>query len=411
MMRNSSVVGFIGVAALYGAFPCGVSAQDFFEDLDRRLTFATADGAVVTDVSMITDVVVFAQDAPAQGLLISDNDLVVAPRLAVFFDTGIGERVRAHVQLDFDTGSDPHAESQGDVRLDEYFVEGRVTEVGRLTVRAGKFATAFGGWVARHLASDNPMITAPLLYEDVLPITDRALPRDRAAFAQRRDVVDKQPAWLPIVWAAAYTSGVSLRAGSDTFDATVEVKNASISSRPKVWDVLPDGSETDPSVTAHVRWQPAQEWSLGSSFSRGAYLQDDVTPPLPVDRRIDDFDQTTWGLDAAYAHRSVQIWSELARVEFAVPGIGDVHGLSGYVESRYKISPQVWLGARWNQSWFDDVPGLDMTWNRDMRRLDLALGYRHSAHLQVKAQYSRSDQAGRSIDGEHLFAAQCVVWF
>ena len=45
-----------------------------------------------------------------------------------------------------------------------------------------------------------------------------------------------------------------------------------------------------------------------------------------------------------------------------------------------------------------------------MRRLDVAVGYRHTAHLEVKAQYSWSDQAGRTIDGQHLFAAQFVVW-
>jgi len=44
------------------------------------------------------------------------------------------------------------------------------------------------------------------------------------------------------------------------------------------------------------------------------------------------------------------------------------------------------------------------------RRLDLALGYRHTGHLEVKAQYSLSNQAGRDIDGEHLFAAQFVLW-
>ena len=74
----------------------------------------------------------------------------------------------------------PDERNHGDVRLDELFVEAHVTDAGRLSLRVGKFASAFGGWIARHLAWDNPMITAPLIYEDVLPMTDRTAPLSAA---------------------------------------------------------------------------------------------------------------------------------------------------------------------------------------------------------------------------------------
>jgi hypothetical protein len=396
-------------ALAIGALARGAYAQEALDDLEQELTFATADGALVAHVSALADVTLFAQDAPAQGLLFSDNDTYAAPRIAVFFDADVGDRVLLHAQLDADRGEDPGAQSRGDVRLDEYFIESRLTDAGRLTLRLGKFATAFGGWVARHLAWDNPMITAPLIYEDVLPMTDRTAPPNRAAFARRRDLIDNQGAWLPIVWGASYATGGSVAAGTDTLDAIVEVKTAGVSSRPSTWDALAGGSETDSSVTAALRWRPAAEWSFGSSFSRGPYLQDDAARSRPPGKRIADYDQTSWGGDAAYEHRRLQVWSELVRTEFAVPGIGDVAAWSGYVEARYKATPQVWIGSRWNQSWFDDIPGLDVSWNRDMRRWDLALGYRHTNHIEVKVQYSLSDQAGRSIDGKHLFATQLVL--
>ena len=41
------------------------------------------------------------------------------------------------------------------------------------------------------------------------------------------------------------------------------------------------------------------------------------------------------------------------------------------------------------------------------RRLDLAFGYRHSQHLEAKAQYSGSNRAGR--DGDRLLAVQFVM--
>jgi hypothetical protein len=158
-----------------------------------------------------------------------------------------------------------------------------------------------------------------------------------------------------------------------------------------------------------VRWHPVEEWWLGSSASRGPYLQSSADSVLAPGAGIDDFDQTTWGVDAAYEHRRLQLWSEFVFSTFDVPRIGDVNAYSGFVEARFKVVPQIWVGARWNQSWFETVHGA--TWNRDMRRLDAAVGYRFSAHLEAKAQYSWSDEAGKTINGEHLYAAQFVVWF
>ncbi len=388
----------------------GVCAQDVLDDIDRKLTVASRDGAMVADLSLMSDVTFYAQDKPAQGLLFSDNDEYVAPRIAAFLDVGYDEWLVLHAQAAADRGLDPGERSHGDVRLDELFVEAHVTEAGRLSLRVGKFASSFGGWITRHLAWDNPMITAPLIYEDVLPMTDRTAPLSPPAFASRRNMVDKQRDWVPIVWGASYTSGASLSAGTDTLDMTIEVKNAALSSRPETWDIFGGGYETDPSVTGHVRWHPAEAWWFGGSASRGPYLQDDAKPTLPAGKQVDDYDQTTFGVDASYEHRRLQLWAELVHAKFHTPVVDDVEGLSGFVEARYKATAQVWVGARWNQSWFDDAPGSDVSWNRDMRRLDLALGYRHTAHLEVKAQYSLSNQAGREIDGEHLFAAQFVLW-
>jgi hypothetical protein len=385
-------------------------AQDVLDDIDRKLAYASSDGAWVVDLSLMSDVTFYAQDAPAQGLLFSDNDEYVAPRVAAFLDVGYHEWLVLHAQVAADRGFDPGEASGGDARIDELFVDAHLTDAGRLSLRVGKFASSFGGWIARHLAWDNPMITAPLIYEDVLPMTDRTAPLNDAAFASRRNTVDKQRDWVPIVWGPSYTSGASLSGSTDTVDATVEVKNAALSSRPETWDVFAGGYETDPSVTGRLRWHPSEAWWFGGSASRGAYLQDDAKPTLPVGKHIDDYDQTTFGVDASYEHRRLQLWAELVHAKFDTPVVGDVAALSGFIEARYKATAQVWVGARWNQSWFDDAPSADASWNRDMRRLDLALGYRHTAHLEVKAQYSLSDQAGREIDGEHLFAAQFVLW-
>src|SRR5262249_728062 len=148
------------------------------------------------------------------------------------------------------------------------------------------------------------------IYEDVLPVTDHAAPGTRAAFANRRNVVDNQPDWVPIVWGPSYTTGASLAASSETLDASVEVKNAALSSRPDTWDAMDGGFDTDPTYPAHLRWHPGAAWWFGASASHGPYLQDHAKPTLPAGKSADDYDQTTYGVDVSYEHRRLQLWGE-----------------------------------------------------------------------------------------------------
>jgi hypothetical protein len=383
-------------------------AQNTLDTLGNRLTFLSADGKTWARIGSMTDLSVYAAEEPAPGLLFSDADPFLAPRVSVTGDAGIGDRVLMHVRLRADRGFDPGADKHGDVRLDEYFLQVNLFEPGRAQLRVGKFATAFGGWVSRHLAWDNPLVTAPALYEDMVTVKDAAAPPDLAEFVARRDHPETKSTWVPVVWGPSYATGASVSGGVGDFDVTVEVKNSALSSRPAVWD---RGFDTDPTVTGRVGWHPAPAWTLGVSYSQGPYLRERAEPTLPAGAEVDDFDQTTLGLDLTYERHHLQLWSELARSTFEVPQVGDVKVLGGFVEVRYKPAPRLWIAGRWNQSWFDDIPTLDTSWDRDLRRADLALGYRHSAHVQAKLEYSVGDQAGRNTNGNHLVAAQLVVWF
>ena len=89
--------------------------------------------------------------------------------------------------------------------------------------------------------------------------------------------------------------------------------------------------------------------------------------------------------------------------------IGNVGGGAGFVEAKYKTTSQTWAASRLEPIVVPRRPGTDVAWNRDMRRLDLAFGYRYSQHFEAKAQYSWSNQAGNDIDGDRLFAVQLVM--
>lgn len=316
-----------------------------------------------------------------------------------------------HAQARIDRGFDPGRERGGDARVDEYFIDALLLEAGQTTLRAGKFATVFGAWVERHLAWDNPLITAPALYEDLVTITDRAAPADFAVFNGRRDAPDNKQTWIPVIWGPSYATGAALSAQFESVTMAIEVKNAALSSRPESWSAADHGVEAGPTVTGRLGWHPRTEWTLGFSASHGPYLRETARSTLPAARDLEDYSQTTLAADLTYELHRLQLWAELVRSSFEVPRVGNLGTYGGFVEVRYKLAPQWWLAGRWNQSWFDDTPTLGQTWDRDLRRFDVAVGYRHDAHIQAKLEYSVGDQSGGDTNGNQHFAAQFVIWF
>ncbi len=390
---------------------CPSQAQQAFDALGDRLSVVSADGTRWARLSVMTDLAVFVSERPPPGLLRSNEQPLIAPRTALLFDASLGPRLSAHAQARIDRGYDPGRHTDGDARFDEYYLEALLLDAGQIVLRAGKFATVFGGWVERHLAWDNPLITAPALYEDLVAITDRAAPSDFATFAERRDAPDNKQGWVPMIWGPSYTTGASLVGHLDTVTLAIEAKNAALSARPESWSAVDSGFETAPTVTGRIAWHPRTEWTLAISGSRGPYLRDEARATLPAGNELDDFLQTIVATDMTYELHRMQLWVEVARGGFEVPQVGDVDAFSGFAEVRYMLAPQWWLAGRWNQSWYDDAPGLRHSWDRDLRRLDLGLGYRYDAHVEAKLEYSVGDQSGDDSNGNQLLAAQLVFWF
>lgn len=386
----------------------GQAVLDRLDDLTR---FDSEALGLHADLSFMTDATLFAAEQPAQGLLSTDDHVFFAPRLMTFLDVQLGDRITLHGQMRVDRGFDPGAARGGQVRLDEYYLQARLWKQDELNLRIGKFATTFGSWSKRSLSWDNPLITAPMAYEDMLPVSDVLVPGGLAGFAGRRDLPDNKAEWLPILWGPSYATGMSLFGRVDMLEYAFEVKNASISSNPRSWDGVQDGFHSNPTFTGRVGLRPAPEWNFGTSFSHGPYLRESAAPFLPAGTSVNDFTQTTWGLDAGYAHGKWQIWSELIAARFEVPRVGSVDVLSGFIETKYKLTPGVWAALRWNQAAFGDVPGLTTEWDRNAWRADLALGWRVTERVQVKLQYSIGDKRGNDREGNHLGALQVTVRF
>lgn len=384
-------------------FVLPTKGMEWLDTLDDALSWSMADGTVQTDLSFMSDVETFWLEQPYHGTagFITD-DVYLHPKLSAFLDMQAGETLNLHLLARWDRGFDTGSVPDGEVRLDEYYLNWKPLADDRLAVRAGKFATVFGAWVPRHLSWENPFVTAPLAYDDMLPLTDGSAPTSLEAFAARRNVADTPATWVPIIWGPSYATGASVSGRISEFDYAFEIKNAALSSRPESWDAVENNDFRTPvNVTGRIGWRPSAEWALGSSFSHGPWMIEG------------DAKQTTVGIDASYAYAHLQLWSEVIWSRFEVPGIGDVQVTSAFLEAKYKLSARWWMAARWNQSWNGDIPGLrdGLSFDRDAWRLDLAAGFRLSRHAQLKLQYSLADKRGDHPEGQHLLALQCTLRF
>lgn len=409
-MTRSAFLGTATVLMLAASLMAsGVAAQGLLDDLGQRLTYTSADGNRWARLSGTAEVAVYDAEEPPPGLLFFDGRSFAAPRLSVTADAGLGSRLLAHARVRADRGFDPGAESDGDLRADEYYLQADVVDRARGRIRIGKFATAFGDWVNRHLAWDNPLISAPMIYDDMVTITDVAAPADTGTFVPRRDQAENKDTWVPVVWGPSYATGASVAFGMGAVDVLVEAKQAAVSADPDSWDEWQ--RDTDPTFTGHIAWHPRPEWRLGASYSEGPHLRDAAAETLPAGADLDDFEQRTLGVDVTFEHRRLQLWAELVSSRFDVPNVGTADLVGAFVEARWKLATRWWLAGRLNQSWFEDLNAAGQDWDRDLRRTDIGIGFRHSAHVQAKLEYSFAHAEGGNVNGNRVLAAQLVLWF
>ena len=420
-VERSLPLSYSRVSILYSLFaillflvtPAARADTAWLDRLDDSLFLTTRDGTFRTDLSVLAALELYSTGRRPPGLLFGSDPQSINPRLSLYLDTRLGNHLYSLVQVRWDRGFDPFAKPDGTARFDEYLLRYTPFTEPWINIQAGKFATVFGQWVHRHDSWNNPFINAPLPYENVFTITDKTVPANATAFLNRRKLPDRKADWLTTLWGPSYTSGASVFGRLQKLDYALEVKNASLSSRPTVWDAT-DHNWSDPTVTARLGTRPNAAWNLGTSFSRGGYLIANPALTLPAGRRTSDFPQTTIATDISYAWHHWQFWAEVIGTRFAVPNVGNADTLSYFLEAKYKLTTSLFTAVRWNQQFFGKVPdgtGATQRWDQDAWRIDASLGWRIDRHLQTKLQYSYTHQQGPLLQADQLLAAQLTVKF
>jgi hypothetical protein len=387
-----------------------LAAEDFLDQVDETLTFNAFQGDVRARLSGLLDLEFYRIDLPPPGLIDTEHRFLVNPRLSLFLDAQIGPHVYLFVQSRADRGFDPH-DQEVQLRLDEYALRYNPRESDCFDLQVGKFATVVGNFVQRHLSWENPFVTAPLLYENLTAVSDTRVPANRRDFAS--GFVFDEDENIPLIWGPSYATGASVAGKIGEFSYALEAKNSALASRPKSWDATAIGFE-NPTVSGRIGFQPNPAWNFGVSASDGTYLRPEAAATLPPGRSIGDYHEVLLGQDISYAFHHLQLWAEFYEVRFQVPRVGNADTFAYYLEGKYKFTPQFFGALRWNQQLFSTVPdgmGGSARWGHDLWRIDTSLGYRFTAHTQLKLQYSFQDANSDSRDLAHTLAAQFTLRF
>jgi signal transduction histidine kinase len=383
--------------------------EDFLDRVDEALTFSSFNNTVRTRISGTLDLEGYAFSGPAPGLILTTSDALFNPRLSLFVDAQLGPAIYAFTQTRVDRGFDP-SDHGAQIRLDEYAVRITPWEDGRFNLQAGQFATVVGTWVGRHLSWDNPFVNAPLPYENVTGIEDKAAPN---YLLLDIGTPNEKYEYTPVIWGPSYATGVSVAGRIGQFDYAAEIKNASLSSRPESWPITRMDFD-HPCVNGRIGFRPNEMWTFGFSASDGAYFRPEAMSSLPFGRDLGDYHERLLGQDISFAWHHWQFWAEFFEARFEVPGFSDADTFAYYLEAKYKFTPQFFAAVRWNQQFFGDVTNIygdTASWGRDLWRADIAAGYRFTAHTQLKVQYSFQRDNYGLRDLTHMFAAQFTVRF
>src|SRR5262249_39201445 len=146
-----------------------------------------------SDLSGLMDFEGYYVDQRPPGLLFDDESFFNF-RLTFFLDAQLGPHVYAFLEARLDEGFDP-GEHAFAARLDEYLIRWTPWDDNRLNLQFGKFATVVGSWVQRHDSWLNPLITAPLPYENLTPVSYEDIPTSPTDFLARRHIPDMKESW------------------------------------------------------------------------------------------------------------------------------------------------------------------------------------------------------------------------
>lgn len=329
-----------------------------------------------------------------------------------------------------------HVEVLGEARVqnDQFstsalYVRVRPWRDGPLAIQAGRIPPTFGRFGRQAYSRANAVIGLPLAYQYLTTLRSTEVPVGTDALLAVRgrgwlvgypgaltgDGAAEAEAGLPLVAATRRDTGVQLNASSQRFDASVAFTNGSLSN-PRVRD--DNGGKQ---IAARVTWRPFAALDVGASVARGAFLARSVTSVLPVGTPWHDYVQVAEGVDAEVSAAHWVLRGEIVRSSWRLPALGTpalepLEANAMTAEFAYRLGPRWRPAIRTEHLTFSDLPSTArgrLSWDAPVSRVEIALGYTISRHVEAKAawQYNRRDSVSRPQPREGFLAVQVTAWY
>jgi len=329
-------------------------------------------------------------------------------RVAVNADVRLTDRVSVLTEI--------RSENGDAMRPYALYVRVRPWHDRPIDIQAGRIPPIFGAFARREYGTGNPLIGYPLAYQYLTAVRPDALPASTDDVLRMRargwrpsypiGSLEVTPG-MPLITAFRWDTGVQVRVGPESFNASAAVTNGTTSD-PRTRD-----NNGGKQIAGRLQWRPGAALTIGGSAARGAYVADAALASATMVAGTSRSTQQALGLDAEYSRDHWMVRGELIWNQWQVPTLSQtLDATSAFVEGRYKISPGLFLATRIDRLGFSELASSfeTRTWDAPVTRLETGVGYYIRRNLLVKSSYQHNWRDGGLVTSRGLFAAQLHFW-
>ena len=322
-------------------------------------------------------------------------------RLKLFVRRWVNERVGLFGELLLDADASPRVNGA-------YVVVNELGGKDWLNTRLGLAPSIVGSFGMRSTYFNaNPLIGVPLIWQ-----YKTNLPNDRPITVD--ELVAGKGEWgggAPMLYESCWLIQWELLGEIGAFEYSIGVSPGALSN--PVYARKYDGSQ----FMGRLGVVPLQGLRIGVSGAHGPYLGPSTSGPQTYDVDPITQDQSVVGLDVEYARGRLLFHSEVFGGRWEAPEITeDLETVGGYVEGRFDFLPGWYLAGPFDWMSFSDVavggetPGT-VAWDDNTTRTEVALGYRFSREVLIKADWQRTSFEGADNPAVNLLAIQLSTVF
>ena len=285
-----------------------------------------------------------------------------------------------------------------------------------IDIQAGRIPPTFGAFARRDYGAGNPLIGYPLAYQYLTAARPDALPASTDDVLRMRargwrpsypiGSLDIAPG-MPLITAFRWDTGVQVRVGPESINASVAVTNGTTSD-PRTRD-----NNGGKQIAGRLHWRPSAALAIGGSAATGAYVADAALANATMIGGTSRSKQHAFGLDAEYSRDHWIVSGEFIWNRWQVPTLSEtLDATSAFVEGRYKISPGLFVASRIDHLGFSELAsssfgtahvGRAHHASRDRRRLLHPPQPARKGHLSAQLARRRSRQEPRAVRGAAAF--------